>query len=94
VGQKSITRKGVQSNRARRRKKMTFRMSRDDVVQEFEIYNLADIKRRYEKDGVPDYIARSEEWNNYTDYLCQEGRITQEQYDTWDHPDCCNAPWE
>ena len=33
-----------------------------------------------------DKVALREGWNNYTDFLCKEGRITQKQYDTWDNP--------
>jgi len=33
-----------------------------------------------------DSIAKREEWNNYTDYLCKSGHITEHQYDTWDNP--------
>ncbi len=50
---------------------------------------LPQIKRLYEQDGKPDYIARSESYNNYTDMLCKDGTITQHQYMTWTHPREC-----
>lgn len=33
-----------------------------------------------------DKPALREAWNNYTDMLCKDGRITQHQYDTWLNP--------
>ena len=33
-----------------------------------------------------DVIAKREEWNNYTDYLCKDGMITESQYDRWTNP--------
>ena len=33
-----------------------------------------------------DTIARDETWNNYTDSLCTDGRITTHQYETWTNP--------
>ena len=33
-----------------------------------------------------DVIAKREEWNNYTDYLCKDGVITDSQYDRWTNP--------
>ena len=62
----------------------------EDVVADFEENILPRIHEVYEGDGAPDIPARSEEWNNYTDYLCREGIITSWQYENWGHPDCCN----
>lgn len=33
-----------------------------------------------------DTVMRAEAWNNFTDALCKEGRITMKQYETWTHP--------
>ena len=33
-----------------------------------------------------DVIAKREAWNNYTDALCKEGLITNQQYDSWTNP--------
>ncbi len=33
-----------------------------------------------------DYIARREAFNNYTDMLCKDGLITDEQYHEMDNP--------
>ena len=38
------------------------------------------------RDGVLDRPMRAEAWNNYTDQLCKERRITMKQYETWTHP--------
>lgn len=28
-------------------------------------------------------------WNDFTDFLCKDGHITQRQYNTWSHPSFC-----
>ena len=33
-----------------------------------------------------DKPALREAWNNFTDMLCKDGRITPRQYDTWLNP--------
>ena len=33
-----------------------------------------------------DAIAKREDWNNYTDWLCKAGLITQKQYENWGQP--------
>lgn len=33
-----------------------------------------------------DASAKREYFNDYTDSLCKDGRITQHQYDTWSNP--------
>tara|TARA_R100000655_G_scaffold668_3_gene2895 strand:- start:115 stop:303 length:189 start_codon:yes stop_codon:yes gene_type:complete len=33
-----------------------------------------------------DTIAKREAFNNYTDSLCKEGKITLKQYETWGNP--------
>jgi hypothetical protein len=65
-----------------------------EAVETFKRDELPYIKRKYERDGIPDYCARSEHWNNYTDSLCKARQISDWQYENWSHPDCCNAPWE
>tara|TARA_B100000700_G_scaffold285527_1_gene339603 strand:+ start:125 stop:298 length:174 start_codon:yes stop_codon:yes gene_type:complete len=54
---------------------------------EFEI--LPFVKEQYEQDGEIDWPARREAWNNWTDSLCQDGLISDWQYDNWSHPRCC-----
>lgn len=33
-----------------------------------------------------DAVMRREEWNNFTDGLCKDHRISPRQYDTWANP--------
>ena len=33
-----------------------------------------------------DTIAKREAFNNYTDRLCKEGKITLKEYETWGNP--------
>lgn len=73
---------------------MPHTMTKNAAVKLFRAMVLPEVRRRYEGDGVPDYIARSEAWNDWTDELCKSGQITPEQYDTWTHPPECVAPWE
>lgn len=28
-------------------------------------------------------------WNDFTDFLCKDGQISQRQYNTWSHPGFC-----
>ena len=65
-------------------------MTKAQAVAEFKEWVLPAIREKYEQDGKRDVIARSEAWNNFTDALCKEERITAKQYETWDHPRCCN----
>ena len=64
-------------------------MTKVEAVAEFTDYYMPSIRTHYEQDGEPDYIARSEEWNSYTDALCKAGIITEHQYDTWTQPAIC-----
>ena len=64
-------------------------MTRDEATQQFEEFVLPYILETYEQDGRPDWAARREEWNNWTDGLCKEGIISDWQYNNWTHPDCC-----
>ena len=36
-----------------------------------------------------DECHRSETWNNWTDSLREEKRISDWQYENWTHPACC-----
>ena len=33
-----------------------------------------------------DAIYTRETWNNFTDYLCKKGKISDKQYNTWSNP--------
>jgi len=60
-----------------------------EAVATFERDELPSIQRQFEQDGEPDYVARCEHWNNWTDMLCTARQISDWQYENWDHPDCC-----
>ena len=61
-----------------------------EACERFENEILPIVQERYEKDGRIDECARSESWNNWTDYLCKEGKISDWQYENWSHPACCS----
>jgi hypothetical protein len=33
-----------------------------------------------------DIVWKRQEWNDFTDALCKEGYISENQYNTWDNP--------
>jgi hypothetical protein len=64
-------------------------MTKQEAVKHFKRYDLKRVREEYEQDGVPDWPARREAWNNFADYLRRAGHITRRQYDTWTHPAIC-----
>jgi len=60
--------------------------TRAEAILEFKADVLPGVRAEYEKDGQVDAPARREAWNNWTDALCKEGRITRQQYETWEGP--------
>ena len=67
-------------------------MTRDEAIEEFEACpygGLQSVIRAYEADGIPDWPARREAWNNFTDMLCKDRRISDWQYNNWSQPECC-----
>ena len=46
------------------------------------------IQEAYEQDGEPDYPARCEAWNDWTDAMCKDQQISDWQYMNWGHPPC------
>lgn len=61
-------------------------MTKAEAVASFKEGVMPGIRDQYERDGVPDWPARREAWNNYTDMLQKDGMITMHQYSTWTHP--------
>ena len=55
----------------------------------FEVAVLPDVIATYEQDGEPDWPARREEWNNWTDSLCKSGVISDWQYANWSQSPLC-----
>ena len=53
--------------------------------------NMQELNQADGRWPVPkDKPLRRQLWNDFTDSLCKEGRITQKQYDTWTQPAWCN----
>ena len=44
------------------------------------------VRAQYEQDDQPDWPARREAWNNWTDSLCKDNDISDWQYNNWSHP--------
>ena len=60
-----------------------------DAVDEFNAHVLPVVKMDFEQDGVADWVARREAWNNWTDFLCQNLEISDWQYENWSQPASC-----
>jgi hypothetical protein len=60
-----------------------------DACDQFEFDILPFIQDEYEEDGEPDWPARREGWNNWTDSLCKDGLISDWQYENWSQPRVC-----
>lgn len=58
-------------------------MTKREAIAEFNEMNPPTVFRTR---GYIDRSMRNEAWNNYTDALCKERRITAKQYSTWTHP--------
>ena len=59
-----------------------------DACETFTTEILPMIQERYEQDGIADYPARCEAWNNWTDALASDGQISDWQVHNWGHPAC------
>ena len=64
---------------------MTWKVACDS----FETGILPFVTESYERDGIPDWPARREEWNNWTDALCKDGEISDWQYENWSQSPLC-----
>ena len=58
-------------------------MTKAEAKREFEAEVLPYVVKQY---GPGDKGAVAEAWNDWTDALHKDGRITRKQYDTWTHP--------
>ena len=63
-------------------------MTWEQACEQFASEIFPQIQAVYEEDGKPDWPARSETWNNWTDSLCKNGIISDWQYENWSHPPC------
>jgi hypothetical protein len=61
----------------------------DQACLQFEEHILPVIIASYEQDGIPDWPARSEAWNDWTDSLCKCGQISDWQYANWSQSPLC-----
>ena len=59
-----------------------------DACEIFTNELLPRVQATYEQDGEPDWPARCETWNNWTDALCKDSQISDWQYENWSHPPC------
>jgi len=62
-----------------------------DAVEEFNAHVLPVVKMDFEQDGQIDECARSEAWNNWTDFLCKNREISDWQYENWSQPASCGG---
>ncbi len=66
-------------------------MTRDEAIEQFDNYVLPVVIQLHEQDGKFDECPRSEAWNNWTDAMCKDRRISDWQYENWTHPDSCGG---
>ncbi len=59
-----------------------------DACEIFTNELLPRVQATYEQDGEPDWPARCETWNNWTDALCKTNQISDWQCENWSHPPC------
>ena len=62
-----------------------------EACRQFEEHVLPHIIEAYEQDGIPDWPARREAWNNWTDSLCKDGQISDWQYMNWGQSPLCGV---
>ena len=59
------------------------------ACNQFEHLHMPVIQAEYEQDGVPDWPARDQTWNNWTDSLCKSHVISDWQYANWSQSPLC-----
>jgi hypothetical protein len=55
----------------------------------FEHEVLPSVIETYEQDGIEDWPARREGWNNWTDSLCKDNQISDWPYENWSQSPLC-----
>ena len=58
------------------------------ACETFTLEILPMVQEAYEQDGIPDWPARREAWNNWTDSLACDEQISDWQVHNWGHPPC------
>lgn len=71
-------------------------MTKKQALAEFKTLHPKELFMRFFRTGPSldklnvsegiDIPKRDQAWNDFTDGLCKEGRITSKQYSTWTHP--------
>lgn len=65
----------------------------EDAVRIFERDFLPSIRQTEKRNNGGrawvDSCMRREAWNNWTDSLCKDGRISDWQYENWSQPESC-----
>ena len=61
----------------------------EQACVQFAEYLLPVVVAGYEQDGKPDWPARREAWNDWTDQLCKDGQISDWQYENWSQSPLC-----
>ena len=65
----------------------------EDAVRIFERDFLPSIRQTEKRNNGGrawvDGPMRREAWNNFTDFLCKDNRISDWQYENWSQPECC-----
>ena len=64
-------------------------MTWNQACEDFKNHVLPYTIKAYEQDGQPDWPARREAWNNWTDSLCKDGQISDWQYNNWSQSPLC-----
>ena len=64
-------------------------MTWEQACEQFESEVFPSIQAQYEQDGVPDWPARCETWNNWADSLCKSRIISDWQYENWSQSPLC-----
>lgn len=58
-------------------------MTKTEAVAQFREHILPLVRKNF---GKNDHTAMRIAWNDYTDNLCKERKITSQQYDSWSNP--------
>jgi hypothetical protein len=64
-------------------------ITREEAIHGWLECVLPFVTEQWEKDGEPDYIARSESFSDYADNLRENGDISEWQCFNWTHPVEC-----
>ena len=71
-------------------------MTRDEAIEEFQrdmlpFLILDEARWQGGEWSHVDAAHRREAWNNWTDALCKDRRISDWQYENWSQPECCEG---